>query len=102
MFILSFLEQIQLRLIADDDLMTAVQCPDAGRVHFVRITEIDAMKVSAEEETDRIHRTVRHSAVQLMLAAMISDAVGFPSYPPGNPRHRNAAWRSYVWYITDF
>lgn len=74
MFILSFLEQIQLCLIADDDLMTAVQCPDAGRVHFVRITEIDAMKVSAEEETDRIHRTVRHPAVQLMLAAMISDA----------------------------
>ncbi len=35
MFILSFLEQIQLRLIADDDLMTTVQCPDAGRVHFV-------------------------------------------------------------------
>ena len=66
MFILSFLEQIQLRLIADDDLMTAVQCPDAGRVHFVRITEIDAMKVSAEEETDRIHRTVRHSARQAM------------------------------------
>ena len=48
MFILSFLEQIQLRLIADDDLMTAVLCPDAGRVHFVRITEIEAIKVSAE------------------------------------------------------
>ena len=99
MFILSFLEQIQLRLIADDDLMTAVQCPDAGRVHFVRITEIDAMKVSAEEETDRIHRTVRHRRTT---HACCHDKRCVPSYPPGNPRHRNAAWRSYVWYITDF
>ena len=99
MFILSFLEQIQLCLIADDDLMTAVQCPDAGRVHFVRITEIDAMKVSAEEETDRIHRTVRHPAVQLMLAAMISDA---SRHIRRKPTASERSMRSYVWYITDF
>lgn len=74
MFILSFLKQIQLRLIADDDFMTTIQCPDTSRVHFVRITEIDAVEVPAEEKTDRIRRAIRHSAVQLMLAAMISDA----------------------------
>ena len=75
MFILTFLEQIQFRLITDNDFMAAIQSSDACSVHFIAITEINTMKIASEKETDGVRRTVRHTAIQLMFTAMIS-------YPP--------------------
>lgn len=72
MFILSFLEQIQFRLVSDENLVASVQDPDACRVHLIGVTKVDAVEVQPEQETHGVHRAIGQAAVHLMLAPMVS------------------------------
>ena len=52
MEVLSLLEYVQVVLVSDEDFMRSVECPYAAGVDFVGVSDVDAVEVEAEQQSD--------------------------------------------------
>ena len=58
MFVLTFLKQVNVGLIAHEKSMTAIARPYARGVEFVTVTEVHTVETAAHKRRHRVCRTV--------------------------------------------
>ena len=64
MLVPSFFLEINVCLVSDNQLVTAIARIDGRRVYLVAIAEVDAMEAAANHYCDRVGGTVGKSAVK--------------------------------------
>ena len=74
MFVTSFLEQVDIHLVADYKLMAAVADAYARCVHLVAVAYVHTVEAAADEHRHGVCRAVRHAAVHYFLVVGVYQA----------------------------
>ena len=70
----AFLAEVQFRLVAHKELVTAILETDARGVELVTIAQTDAMKIATNQYGHRIGGTACHTAIEHFLLVLVLQA----------------------------
>ena len=81
MFVLSFLEEIQVSLVTQQKFVRAVQGTDARGIDLVGIPDVQSVEIESQHHTHADGGAVHHASIELVLGSVIEEAgidVGSP------------------------